>query len=158
MRQDSHQPEGRDPGSLEAACWVWVVLASTLWSPLTLASSELITSPKPVPRPPQASLSLGFPTLVTTWGQDTLMDRHHLSLILCWTLPRACVSTGHPFSSKPHPDIHERALAMQCFPIPECSSKPKMSLLPRRAAEAKDLKSDQHCLGPLCKPGWLPLP
>lgn len=89
MRQDSHQIEGRDSGSLDAGGWVWVVLGATFWSPLTLASSELFTSLKPVTGPSLASMSLGFSTLAATLGQDTLVNRYCLSLVLpFWTLPQ----------------------------------------------------------------------
>lgn len=93
MRRDCHQPDERDSGSLHADDWVWVVVGATFWSPLTFASSELITSLKPVTGPSLASLSLGFSTLATTLGQDTLVDKYCLSLVSTLLDPPSALKT-----------------------------------------------------------------
>lgn len=104
MRQNSHQPEGRDLGFLDADHWVWVVLGSPFWSPFTLASSELITSLKPVTGPSLAILSLDFSTLAHTLRQDILVDRYCLALVPFWTLPQPLEPSVKAFVSIDHPD------------------------------------------------------
>lgn len=95
---ETGQPPARRKGSRVLGGCLFGLRGSWLYPLVSTDFGQLSASPK-------ASLSLGFPTLATNLGQDTLVDRCHLPLYSaepspdlrteCQSFYVCCVFPGH---------------------------------------------------------------